>query len=389
MALGTLSDLVFHVREISSGHPELLSVRLERRETLSAADFLRSVHSLALALEAGGLEKGDRVAIFSENRPEWHVADFACQLLGVATVPIFPALPRRQVGFILRNSGSRSVFYSDAGKHDLLRELEPTLTSPPALVAFDAAAAAPGGTSITRLMGEGAARLGEVPIERFRGRVKGEDPASLIYTAGAAAEPKAVMLSHRDLISNMLACGEIVDLSRADLALSFLPLSQGFQRTVDHLCFHRGVAIHYVPAIEDVPDAVRRERPTVLVATPEVYGQVRRRTLERNGDQSPLRRRLFRWAMDAGRRHVEARKRGFVGPLLALQRKLAEWLVFRRVHERFGGRLRLAISGGAALEADVSEFFETLGMPLLPGDRLAEQIEEPRSAESSGQPQTQ
>lgn len=373
MPIGTLSDLVFHVREISSGRPELLSVVLDgRREALSAADFLRGIHSLALALEARGLAKGERVAIFSENRPEWHIADFACQLLGAPTVPVYPALGPRQVGFVLRNSGCRWVFYSDAPKRDLLAELAPTLTSPPQVVAFDGAAVTDGGTSITQLMGQGAASIGDVPIERFRGRVDEEDLASLIYTSGATGDPKGVMLSHRNLISNVLACGEIFDLSADDLAISLLPLSHGFQRTVDHLCFYRGVTIHYLPTIDDLSSVLRRERPTILAAVPSVYERAYQQAQDQAGEQDSFRRRIFRWAIAAGRRRAAAERGGFVGPLLALQRKVADLLALRGIRRQLGGRLRLPISGGAPISPEISDFFEAVGIPLFEGYGLTE-----------------
>ncbi len=382
MPIGTLSDLVFRVREISSGRPELLSiVQGGRREALSTADFLRNIHSLALALESRGLAKGERVAIFSENRPEWHVVDFACQLIGAPTVPLYPALGSRQVGFVLRNSGCRWVFYSGDAKRDLLAELAPTLTSPPALVAFDSDAVADGGTSIVRLMGQGAASIGEVPIERFRGRVEEEDLASLIYTSGATGDPKGVMLSHRNLISNVLACGEIFDLSADDLAISLLPLSHGFQRTVDHLCFYQGVTIHYfshwrpsgeTPAIEDLPAVLRRERPTILAAVPAFYERAYRQVQELAGQQGSFGRKVFNWAIAAGQRRAVAERGGFVGPLLALRRKLADLLVLRGIRRHFGGRLRLPISGGAPISPEISEFFEAVGTPLFEGYGLTE-----------------
>ncbi len=373
MPIATLSDLVFHLRELSSGHPELLSVVLDgRRESLSTADFVRSIHSLALALESRGLVKGQRVAIFSENRPEWHIVDFACQLIGAPTVPLYPALGRRQVGFVLRNSSCGWVFYSDVAKRDLLNDLSPTLTTAPSVVAFDGDAVATGGTSMTRLMGEGAAHIGNVPIERFRGRVEEEDLASLIYTSGSTGDPKGVMLSHRNLVSNVLACGEIFDLSAEDLAISLLPLSHGFQRTVDHLCFFKGVEIHYLPAIDDLPQTLRRERPTVLAAVPAVYERAHQHAQEVAGLRGSARRKIFDWAITAGRRRANARRGGFVGPLISLQRKVADLLVLRSIRRYFGGRLRLPISGGAAVSAEISDFFEAVGTPLFQGYGLTE-----------------
>ncbi len=374
MSVQTLGDLLFHLRDISAGRADLLTARLPAgREAVSAVDFLRNVHSLAIALETQGLTKGDRVAIYSESRPEWHVADFACQLLGVATVPVIPTSPLRHTAYVIRNSGSRWIFYSDTAKRELLTELMGAVTSPPKAVAFDANAVMPEGTTLTRLIGEGAERRGEIPLERFRGRVAEEDLASLLYTSGTTGDPKGVMLSHRNLVANFLACDELFeDLGPDDLAVSFLPLSHGVQRTLDHLCFYRGASIHYVPSLEDVPRALREERPTLLLAVPRIIERTYRNMLEDLRAESAWRRRLTDWSVAIGKHHAAAARRGFVGPLLVLERLVAEALVFRRIRRRFGGRLRYAISGGGALAPDASEFFEAIGLPLYQGYGLTE-----------------
>lgn len=369
----TLADLVFHIRDLSAGRPDLLSVRWpEKQETLSASDFLRSIHSVTLALEARGLARGDRVAIYSESRPEWHMVDLACQLLGAVTVPIDPELSTQGVGFILRNSGSRWIFFSDSAKRERLLELRPSLTASIVGVAFDPDATLPQGPSLTHLLGEGATRRGEVPLERFRDRVGEDDLATLLYTSGTTGDPKGVMLSHRNLVSNALACGKTFTLDTEDLAVSFLPLSHGFQRTIDHLCFYRGVAIHYVPHLEDVPSALRTMEPTLLVAVPRVYERARERTFELLADEGWLRRTLFGWAVGVGRSYQEALRSGFIGPLLALERRLAELIAFRWVRQRFGGRLRFALCGGGALDQEVSAFFGAIGIPIDQGYGLAE-----------------
>ncbi|MCP3959862.1 MAG: AMP-binding protein [bacterium] len=368
MLVSTLSDLVFHVRAVSSGRTDLFAVnRGGRRETLSAADFVRGIHSLALALEARGLEAGERVAICSENRPEWHIVDFACQLLGAPTVPLAPDIERRELAFILRNSGSRWVFYDDSTRRDLLHGLENTFTSPPELVAFDGDAAAPGSLSITRLMGDGASRMGEVPIQRFRGRAREEDPASLVYASGGD-EPRGGMLSHREMVTGLIDLDEAFDLTPVDRALAILPLSRGFQRTFDHLCLYRGSAIRYVAQSAALPAALHRERPTVLTAPPDLYERSHRQARAAMEHGGRLRRGLSRWAIEVGKRHAAARRTGFVGPVLAVKRKLADDLIYRGVRRHFGGSLRLAISAGGAMAASAREFFGAVGMPIVSRD---------------------
>jgi long-chain acyl-CoA synthetase len=374
MAVETLSDLVFHVRDRSAGRPELQVIkRGQRREALSTSDFLGAIHSLALAVEARGLTKGDRLAIFAENRPEWHIVDFACQLLGVVSVPIYPTLTADQVAYILRNSGATWVIYSDRAKGELLRELEPALTRPPTIVAMDEdGAVGDEELSLVHLLGEGARERSDVPLDRYRGRVAAEDLASIIYTSGTTGDPKGVMLSHRNFVANFLDCVGLYPIGPDDIALSFLPLSHVFERTVDHLFFYLGVKIHYAPSIERVPPLLLEVRPTILTSVPRLYERAYLKVLANVEKESPRSQKVFRWAIGLGKRHRAAREQGRIKPLLAAQRRLAERLVYRKIKDRFGGRLRFAISGGAPLVDAVGELFNAVGIPLYQGYGLTE-----------------
>jgi long-chain acyl-CoA synthetase len=287
-------------------------------------------------------------------------------------VPIFPSLAAEEVGYVLRNSGSRLVFYSDVAKRDLLIELQSALTSSLQVVAFDTDATVPEGMTVTRLLGRGESRRGDVPLERFRGRVEPDDLASIIYTSGTTGDPKGVMLSHRNLVSNFLAFGELFEVGPRDLAVSFLPMSHIFQRTVDHLCFYRGAAIHYVPDVEELQRALGEVRPTLLGSVPLLWERAYSQIMKDLESRGTLGRALGRWALGVGRRHAAEVRDGFVGPLLAAQRQLAFRLVLRDIRKRFGARLRLPISGGAPLTREVSEFFEAIGMSVFQGYGLTE-----------------
>lgn len=368
----TLSDLVFHVRENAAGRADYLSVRHAKLETLSAGDFVTNVHALALALQEEGITEGDRVAIFSENRPEWPMVDFACHLLGIPTVPLFPNLSAEQVAFILRNSGCRLVFYSDQAKREMLSQLQQSLTVPVRMVAIDPDATAADGLSLTSLLGRGEAQRGSTPLERFRGKVTADDLASIIYTSGTTGDPKGVMLSHGNLVSNFLACAELFKVGPRDMALSVLPLSHVLQRTMDHLCLYKAVPIRYVPKLEDIGAVLQEVGPTILTAVPRLYERAYLRITNDFLDEGRFRRLLIRWAITTGHRYTAEVHGGFVGPVLALQRQIAEHLVYRRIRLRFGGRLRLAISGGAPLGREISEFFEAIGIPVFQGYGLTE-----------------
>ena len=361
----TLSDLVFRIREISSGSSDLLSFRAgNRRETLSTADFLRSTHSLAVALEARGLRQGERVAIYSENRPEWHMVDFACQLLGAITVSVPANLSPAPVGFILRNSSCRWVFFDGIDRSEILASLESTLTSSPDKVAFNSEAATPDGLSMTRLMGEGAERLGNVPIERYRGRVGGQEPASLIYSEDPTGEPEGLWYSHEQMVDRMLELRKSLDVASDDRMMSTLPLSQILQRSIDHLCFYRGATIHFLSSNEQIPVALRLDRATILAAEPEILEELHRLEDQHLARMGPGKRWLYRRALEIGKRNVAATQATFAKPLLALQLWLARGLILRKSRRRLGDQLRLAITVGRAVEPSTRYFFEILGVSL-------------------------
>ncbi|MEM1244755.1 MAG: long-chain fatty acid--CoA ligase [Acidobacteriota bacterium] len=367
----TLSDLVFHVLDHSAGRPDLLATKRKRRiEVMSTSDFLGNIHALAIALESQGVQPGQRVALFSENRPEWHVVDFACHLLGAVPVPIYPTVRPQEVAYILRNSGADWIFFSSKQKGQVLEEIVPTLTRQVTCVSLDDDAGF--GQPLVQLLSEGAEERSQKPLERFRDRVKPEDLASIIYTSGTTGDPKGVMLTHANFVSNVLACGKLFPITETDVALSFLPLSHVFERTVDYLFFRQGVHIHYAPSIERVPPLLTEVRPTVLTSVPRLYERAYLRVTSNVLKEKPGKQRIFSWAMRVGEKHANATQSSFVGPILGAQRAAADRLVYRKIKERFGGRLRFAISGGAPLSPDVAQFFDAVGVRLFQGYGLTE-----------------
>ena len=368
----TLADLLFRVADRYGKREDLLSIqRHGRTESLSTAGFVDAVRRTATALESQGVAKGDRVALLSTNRPEWHVVDFACHLLGAVSVPIYPTLTAAQVDYILRDSGAGWVFYDDGANRDLLTGIDPAGPNGDGsernglqLVAFDEDATADGGTNLASLIA-GTPPPEDTDLEAFRGRVGRNDAASIIYTSGTTGDPKGVVLSHWNFVSNILCCQRLYDLGEDDQALSFLPLSHVFERTVDYLFFHRGVSIHYSPAIERVAALMPTVRPTVLCSVPRLYESAYIRIRNTFATQPPARRRLIDWALKVGHRRAE---RGGA----RLQALVADRLVFRKIKERFGGRLRFAISGGAAIADEVAAFFDAIGIRLYQGYGLTE-----------------
>ena len=372
--LASLGDLVFHIRDHWTGRKEFLSIdRGRRRETISAGDFVDSVHCLAVALERAGLEPGERLAIFSENSPEWHTVEFACQLVGGVTVPIYPSLPAEQVAFIVKNSGCRWLFFRHAAQRKVIESVAQGLSAPIRLVAMeDDHAGLVQAQSLTPLLGIGAEHQAAAPIEQFRGRRSADDLASIVYTAGTTGEPKGVMLTHRNLISAFHSCGRVFAVGPEDQALLFLPLASAVERTLANLLLYSGASIHYAQRIEHLPRLLNDLRPTVLSSLPEVFERARARIQEKVTASGGLRRRLFDRAVTVGRRIRADRERGVVNPLRRIEGLFLRRRAHREIAARFGDRLRLALSSGGPLSRETAEFFVILGQPIRSLYGLAE-----------------
>jgi long-chain acyl-CoA synthetase len=368
---GTLADLAFHVAAAHSGRPLVAGKRGNDWKWWTAEEWLAAIHHLAIALERRGVEKGDRVAILSANCPEWHLIDFACHFLGVAVVPIYITLPPDQVAYILEDSGSRFLFYRDREQAETVRGARKILGRPIDGVHLTADTADGSDLGFDALRSEGAAAAARHPIEGYRGRAGGSDLASLIYTSGTTGRPKGVMLTQNNLVSNFLACSELYPIGPQDTTLSFLPLSHVFQRLADYLFFYKGLTIQYLTSIEQAPRALLEVKPTVLASVPRLYERAYLRVLDNVRKEPARKQSIFKWAVDLGERCCADGELDV--PLrYKVQYATAERLVFRKIQERFGGRLRFAIAGGAALPQKVGRFFAAVGIELYEGYGLTE-----------------
>ncbi|HEX7900327.1 MAG TPA: long-chain fatty acid--CoA ligase [Planctomycetota bacterium] len=323
-------------------------------EPVSAAALDRDVRGCAAALAALGIGRGDRVAILSYNRYEWAVADWACQLLGVADVPIYSTLPADQVQFILKDAGAKAVFVENAGQAAKVGDLK--------AIAFDPA---PGTTPFAEFI----AGKGEPP----RVAIAADDLATLIYTSGTTGVPKGVMLTQRNLVSNLTTCCSILDCSAEDVVLSFLPLSHSFERILDYALFWKGAAIAHAEDVDKVVPNLAEIRPTLMGAVPRFYEKIYAKVRESTAKMPGWKRGLFEWARKTGGAEAEYRRRGERAPLgLRLRMSIARWLALGKMAKRLGGRMRLLVSGGGALSRDVNEYLWSLGFTVLEGYGLTE-----------------
>jgi long-chain acyl-CoA synthetase len=373
----TLNELYFGALErYGSGRPT--AARAKRNGSwfeLSYGDLADRVQDLSLGLLELGITPGDRVAILSENRPEWAIVDYACLTARCIDVPIYPSLPAKQVEYSLCDSGAVAIFVSTREQLEKVQGLRQRVPALRHIIAFDEEATGPGVLTLEQVYGRGrAARSRRSSWKADALEAKPDDLATLIYTSGTTGDMKGVMLTHGNITSNVTTSCKLFTFSDQDECLSFLPLCHIFERMFGHYCmFHSGVLINYAESVDTVAADMERWRPTLMASVPRLYEKIYGRVLERVRAGSGVKRRLFYWAKGIGERVVDLRLAGRpVSPGLAAQHWLADRLVFTKLRARTGGRLRFFISGGAPLSADIARFFHAAGMPILEGYGLTE-----------------
>jgi long-chain acyl-CoA synthetase len=341
----------------------------------SAREVEAQAARLAAALEVDGVSAGDRVALLSENRPEWAITDYAVTGMGAIDVPVYPTLPANQIAYILQDCGARTIMVSSAAQLAKILEIRDQLPELTRVVSFDDPGGAAGVTSWAEVQRMGQRALDEGRVGSFRDRalaVRRDDVATLIYTSGTTGDPKGVMLTHYNLCSNVAGSQQhgLADvILTGDRSLSVLPLSHVFERMVDYLYWDVGASISYAESVEKVVDNMGEVRPNITVAVPRVFEKIYARVTGATG----VKKALVGWAMGVGNRVADLRFAGRESTGgLALQYRLADRLVFSKLRARTGGAMRNFVSGGAPLSAEVGKFFFAAGLPVFEGYGLTE-----------------
>ena len=375
----TIADLPFHAAGRFQHALIVGSARGGAVQSVAGKAFFEEVRELSLGLSALGMAAGERVAIMAESRPEWVSADLAVMAAGAVPVPIYPTLSAGQVRYILDDSAAAIAIVSTRAQLDKIQEIRHLLPALQAVVVMDAAAGPSSSVfSLADVAARGHARMqaewGVAKAFRDSARaVRPEQLATIIYTSGTTGEPKGVMLTHAALVANLRAAARVLDVSESDVGLSFLPLSHAFERMVVWVYLLCGVHIVFAESFDTIGRDIGLVRPTVLTGVPRVYEKLHARIMAKGESASGARAALFRWAVSAGVRTASATLRGrSPGMLDRLQARLADRLVFARVREGLGGRIRYLVSGSAPLGADVAEFFTAIGLPIIEGYGLTE-----------------
>lgn len=358
----TLNEIFFNV--VERNVPRLmLWKKAEDWLSTSTVEFYAQVVATANALSKLGIQRGDRVAILSETRREWTVADFATLLIGGVVVPIYPTLTAEQTAFMLQDSGARAIFVSNEKQLAKVSSIRDQ-TNLEHVILMDEGGEAP---SMAEFM---VARPGpkDEPLERLARSIVPEDLATIIYTSGTTGVPKGVMLTHANMASNLACSLYGIDLGPGDVSVSYLPLSHITARHLDFAVLQLGVTVAYITSIEQLPQALKEVRPTIFVGVPRLYekvhGQVALKT------QAGFKKKLFDWALKVGRAHNAEVLNGKAPT--SLQWKLADRLVFSKVREGMGGAVRIFISGGAPLGMKLAQWYADVGIRIHEGYGLTE-----------------
>jgi long-chain acyl-CoA synthetase len=364
---------------VATEHPKSNTLNFKRDRTwhsLSASEMLRRARHVALGLHALGVRKGDRVAIVSESCVEWVLADQGCIFAGAVTVPIYPTLTAEQARYIISDCGARAIFVAT---HHKLNEIAGALKECPTIetVILFESEAPPGRDdvlSFDQLQERGGA-LGDSDaalINKLAAACRPEDLATIIYTSGTTGEPKGVMLTHVNMVSNLIDSSNQLEFGEADCALSVLPLSHSFERQAMNMYLHHGMSV-YFGSIDTLGENLREVHPTVFVGVPRIYEKIIQRVEGRAAEKGDWNAAVVTWAIDVARAraHRKSNREG-ISPWLWLKHKLGDILVYEKLRKAMGGRIRILVSGGAALADDVALAFLGAGLPIVQGYGLTE-----------------
>jgi long-chain acyl-CoA synthetase len=349
-----------------------------RYRGISYGEFHERVTHLASALVEMGVGPGERVAVLSENRPEWLIVDQAVLSLGAVLVPIYTTLTAEQARYILRDSSAMVLFCSGEGQVAKVQQVRGDLPALQQVFSFDEVATKRGQTKVRHFgevlsAGADALERTERPRAELAAQITPEWLASLVYTSGTTGEPKGAMLSHGNFASNVEAVTDVLDISYDDTTLSFLPLSHVLERMASYVAISKGVTIAFAESIDKLTVNIGEVRPSYLACVPRVLEKIHQRVLASLEDQPVLRKELFLLAQDVGEHyHKTMDEYGRVPFPANILYDLADKFVFNKLRERLGGRIRFIISGSAPLPKVVGEFFRNAGIPIVEGYGLTE-----------------
>lgn len=363
---------------IRNNKPDALSYKVgDAWERLSGNEIVERVKRIAMGLASLGVKAGDRVAIISENRPEWSFVDLAILSLRAVNVPIYTTQAVEQIRYILENSGAKMLFVSGRKIYKHAENAIHSVERLEKVVFFDNDSDGPAGRSLLlsdlENAGDEYAKIDADAVERSLGELETGDLATIIYTSGTTGEPKGVMLTHGNFVTNVVSISKSLPISSKDRSLAVLPLSHIFERAVFYVLCSNGVSIHYCAAFDQLAGYLNEVKPTIMTAVPRLFEQVYHKIVKKGRAAGGWKTGLFNWALEVGQQYWTAKDTGQpVSPVLAAKQAVANRLVFSKWRAGVGGELRFFVSGGAPLSRKLSYAFWAAGIPILQGYGMTE-----------------
>jgi long-chain acyl-CoA synthetase len=372
----TLAELFLQAAEKHNRQDALNYKRDKAWHSVSSDEMISRAKHISLGLYSLGVKNGDRVAILAANSPDWTITDAGCQLCGVVDVPIYTTLAPHSVEYIINDSGAKVFFLQNAATYKKFESIFAECKTVEKIVLFDNTDADVfNSISLPELEKLGADLALEQPnlMNNLIAEVKAEDVATLIYTSGTTGEPKGVMLSHKNLVSNAINSSAGFTFSENDKPLSVLPLSHVYERTGMYLYILNGMAVYYAESIDKVANNLKEVAPTIFVGVPRLFEKVYAKAKLAASKESRVKERIFDWAIEIGKEHARmSAAHEAVSTIPALKYNLADKVVFAKFREFFGGKLRFCITGGAAISDEIFLIFTGSGVPIMQGYGLTE-----------------
>jgi long-chain acyl-CoA synthetase len=366
MELSRIIDILPYIKN-KYNRADVLNAKIKGQYVPMAIDeVIASANAISLGLLNLGINRDDKVAIISANRPEWVLADFGIAQLGAVSVPIYPTMSDADTEFILNDATVKVIFVADRELFDKINPIAARVASVQAIYSFDFLDSC---GSLNALMEAGKSQPLKESLDQLKSEVKGDDLLTLIYTSGTTGTPKGVMLTHSNLISNVTGAQEVCPVNNTHKVLSFLPLSHIFERMLTYLYLYVGAGIYYAENLDTIGENLKEVKPFAFSTVPRLLEKVYDKIVAKGEDLSGIKRKLFFWALDLGHRYELDGKNGW---WYEQQLKLANKLIFSKWREALGGNVGVIVSGAAALQARLARVFTAAQINVLEGYGLTE-----------------
>ncbi len=369
MEITRIFDLLENAHVNYQAKPDILACKIKGQwENYSIQDYYENSHNVSYGLLALGLKKGDHVVTISNNRPEWNFFDMAINQAGMIHVPVYPTLSDSDYEFILNHCQPKILIVSD---NSLYQKLESIAKKTPSIRNIYSFNKLPGIKDWKEIhdLGLANSKKYHAQLEKIKKGISPDDLATLIYTSGTTGNPKGVMLSHKNILSNVKGIGQIYHFGTKDKALSFLPISHVFERTINYYFQYTGVSIYYAESLGTISENLKEIKPTIFIAVPRVLERIYDRIIGVGKDLKGIKKRLFFWAVKLGLRFEFNHENGW---FYHLKLKLADKLIFSKWRLAVGSNVNIIVVGGAALQPRLIRIFNAAGIPVVEGYGMTE-----------------